>query len=206
MINYNLLAKAQKYYGENGYEFIEVPWMVSKECDEITKPNNMTPMIIEYNNKHLIASGEQGFLYLYMKGYLPNGKYQTITPCFRNEPFDVTHQKMFMKCELITFLDHNASREEIKKVLDKTKDDAHKFFCSIAKYPDWISEIKTHNIENTAKCRLYANYDIEYEGFEIGSYGVREYNDMLWVYGTGLAEPRFSKVDNIIYNNLNSKQ
>jgi hypothetical protein len=28
---------------------------------------------------------------------------------------------------------------------------------------------------------------------EIGSYGMREYENFKWIYGTGMAEPRFSK-------------
>ena len=34
--------------------------------------------------------------------------------------------------------------------------------------------------------------DIELNGIEIGSYGYRSYKDFHWIYGTALAEPRFS--------------
>jgi hypothetical protein len=36
-------------------------------------------------------------------------------------------------------------------------------------------------------------YDIEYNGVEIGSYGIRKTSFLEWIYGTGLAEPRFSR-------------
>jgi hypothetical protein len=36
--------------------------------------------------------------------------------------------------------------------------------------------------------------DLTIDGIEIGSYGVRNHKNIIWVYGTGLAEPRFSKV------------
>jgi hypothetical protein len=35
-------------------------------------------------------------------------------------------------------------------------------------------------------------HDIELNGIEIGSYGWRQNQDIIWAYGTGLAEPRFS--------------
>lgn len=36
--------------------------------------------------------------------------------------------------------------------------------------------------------------DIVFRGIELGSYGIREHKYLKWVYGTGLAEPRFSNV------------
>ena len=36
-------------------------------------------------------------------------------------------------------------------------------------------------------------WDINVGGIEVGSYGSRSIHDHLWVYGTGLAEPRFSQ-------------
>jgi hypothetical protein len=35
-------------------------------------------------------------------------------------------------------------------------------------------------------------HDIELNSIEIGSYGWRQHRDIIWAYGTGLAEPRFS--------------
>lgn len=34
--------------------------------------------------------------------------------------------------------------------------------------------------------------DGELNGIEIGSYGYRSYRELHWIYGTGLAEPRFT--------------
>jgi hypothetical protein len=39
-------------------------------------------------------------------------------------------------------------------------------------------------------------YDLEINGIEVGSYGRREVGDFTWVYGTGLALPRFSQALN----------
>jgi hypothetical protein len=35
-------------------------------------------------------------------------------------------------------------------------------------------------------------------GIELGSYGIREHDNLKWVFGTGLAEPRLSKVLRLI--------
>ena len=34
----------------------------------------------------------------------------------------------------------------------------------------------------------------EFGGFELGSYGIKKYNDFIWIYGTGCAEPRLTEV------------
>ena len=84
-----------------GFERIETPWLVTEAVDGITRPADVQPYRVESKNKNLIASGEQGFLYLYLKEYLPKGKFQTVTPCFRNDSFDYTHTKYFWL--IITF-------------------------------------------------------------------------------------------------------
>lgn len=197
MIDYKLLGEAQSYYSKFGYNYIEVPWMVSANCDNITKPDDIQEMKIEYNGKHIIASGEQGFLYLRMKGYINNGRYQTITPCFRNEAQDNIHQKMFMKCELIEFVPAGMDLGELKAKMNDIAKDAYAFFEIHAKDPN---ELNYTAYNESPQCRTLRNLcklDIEYRGFEIGSYGIREYNDIAWIYGTGIAEPRFSKINSI---------
>lgn len=101
MINYNILNTAINYYSQEGFKRIETPWTVSEYVDRITKPEGRVSMQLKHNNKCLVASGEQSFLYLYLKDFIPKGKFQTTTPCFRDENFDLTHTKYFMKCELI---------------------------------------------------------------------------------------------------------
>jgi len=194
MIDYKLLGEAQSYYSKFGYNYIEVPWMVSANCDNITKPDDIQEMKIEYNGKHIIASGDQGFLYLRMKGYINNGRYQTITPCFRNESQDNIHQKMFMKCELIEFVPVGMDLGKLKAKMNDIAKDAYTFFEIHAKDP---SELNYTAYNESPQCRNLCKRDIEYRGFEIGSYGIREYNDIAWIYGTGIAEPRFSKINSI---------
>jgi seryl-tRNA synthetase len=114
-IDYGILAKAQQLYAELGYQVIEVPWRVSVGILEVTKPAHVkTDYVIEGTKKALIASGEQGFMYLMNKGILPPGKYQTTTPCFRNESYDITHSKQFMKLELIEVLPNGVKDHKLR--------------------------------------------------------------------------------------------
>ena len=101
MIDYLLLHESIGYYKDKGYQRIEVPWMVSEYVDNITKPKGIPSFQIVHNSKCLVASGEQSFLELYMKRYLPFGTFITITPCYRFEARDDMHCKTFMKAELI---------------------------------------------------------------------------------------------------------
>jgi hypothetical protein len=39
--------------------------------------------------------------------------------------------------------------------------------------------------------------DLTINGIEVGSYGKREFKNIKWIYGTGLAEPRFSIANGI---------
>ena len=96
MIDYNILNKSINFYEQHGYKRIEVPWLVTEYVDSITRPESSVPYVVPIKNKNLIASGEQGFLYLYLKNHLPKGSFQTITPCFREDPFDLTHSKYFI--------------------------------------------------------------------------------------------------------------
>ena len=125
MISYNLLTHAIVYYEDKGFKRIEVPWAVSASIDDITKPKDKIHYQLKHNDKCLIGSGEQGFLYLYCKDYLPKGRYQTITPCWRDEPYDGMHAKCFMKNELI--ITDNVNNDTLKEIIDA----ASGFFHSI---------------------------------------------------------------------------
>lgn len=180
MINYNLIAESITYYEQFAFKRIETPWMVSKYVDEITKPDNVISFQLKHNAKCLVASGEQSFLYLYLKDFLPKGQFQTTTPCFRFESFDHLHSKYFIKNELI--------KTDIVNLieLDNIVEICLKFYM---KYIPNVNIVKTN-----------IGYDIEYNGNELGSYGIRECEFLKWIYATGCAEPRLSKIINL-YNN-----
>lgn len=178
MIDYKLLNSSLEYYESKGYCRIEVPWLVTEAVDSITRPKEVEPFIVQAKKKNLIASGEQGFLYLYLKEYLPKAKFQTITPCFRNDSFDFTHSKYFMKNEIIQTNDTSQER------LEQTVQNALNFF-----QPFFCEEL---SIETTPD-----GFDIMLNEYELGSYGIRECEFLKWIYGTACAEPRTSKLINL---------
>ena len=183
MIDYGRLDRSLRFYESFGFKRIESPWTVTKDVSSITKPLGGKDWEIVGKDKVLVASGEQSFLYLYLKGFLPKGKYQTTTPCFREEPFDRTHTKYFIKNELIITDDVN--EDSLKFVVDTCK----QFYESELEVVVDIVETKE-------------GYDLEVNGVEIGSYGIRSCEYLKWIYGTGLAEPRMTFIKNTIKNGL----
>lgn len=199
-IDYALLGRAQAEYEKLGYQTIEVPWRVSRPILEVTKPIwAQSDYLIEGTSKGLIASGEQGFLYLMNKGMLPPGKYQTITPCFRNEQYDATHSKQFMKLELINVLGEdnddefmmkacvNAILHEANTVMKKFVPEGMEFM-----HHQQLWENDPTNVPRVDPWDLEAMMP-DGKNIELGSYGARRCEFGRWIYGTGLAEPRFTK-------------
>jgi len=182
MINYLNLAKSIDFYEEHGFKRIEAPWLVPPCIDSITKPKNKRHYMLQHNDKCLVASGEQSFLYLYLKENLPLGKFQTITPCFRDDRYDLYHEKYFMKNELINT--ENVDKFHLEEMIET----AMNFYRTIVP-----------NRENLEVRETEIGFDIEYFdkkdfAVELGSYGIRECEFLKWIYGTGCAEPRLSKV------------
>jgi hypothetical protein len=94
MINYGIIDQSIRYYEQNSFARVESPWTVTKQISDITRPGEKKDFqLVHENGKVLVASGEQSFLYLYLKGFLPRGMFQTVTPCFRQDTFDILHTK-----------------------------------------------------------------------------------------------------------------
>lgn len=172
MIDYKILDESASYYEKCGYARIESPWTVSEYVDNITKPSGVVSFKLKHNNKCLVASGEQSFLYLYLKDFLPKGQYQTITPCFRFESFDYLHSKYFMKNEIIKT--DKVNEDELEQIVE---------MC-LYFFKQYIPE--AHIVTTNA------GFDIVYDGIELGSYGIRSCEYLEWIYATGCAEPRLS--------------
>ena len=193
---YEHLIDAIRYYERAGFKWLDVPWAVSREAILLTRPPHIKTEPMSYavdyegwnpvQHLHPVASAEQSFLQMQMdavaKGERMNGSYVTMTPCFRNEPIiDELHLPYFMKVELISW--DKTSREDLSKMIagarllfekDLTVDVIHNHDL------DPIGEIAYDIV--TARSRI-----------ELGSYGIREHAKVgRWLYGTGLAEPRYS--------------
>lgn len=189
MIDYQNIADSIEFYSQYGFKRIESPWTVTEAASNITKPPGCKDFKLKHeDNKVLVASGEQSFLYLYLKDFLPKGEFQTVTPCFRHESFDELHKKYFIKNELI---DTDFSKE---KPIDKLQDmvvHAQRFFQKCL----GSGEIRVDRTEEFAYDLVHARTNIE-----LGSYGIRECGFLKWVYGTGCAEPRLSYVISLTRN------
>lgn len=183
-INYFRLLRTIDHFTQMGYEYVEVPWLVSLEAIQATFPGNNNSC---FQDKHVVGSGEQSFIQLMIEGKLPKGKYVTMTPCFRDEvELSPTRYLSFMKVELID-----------------TTGDIAALFGMTEECKQWFEELQPNRV---VEVRTAEGYDLELNGVEIGSYGNRfyergmidtpDYQQFSWVYGTALAEPRFGVVAN----------
>lgn len=172
-INYGRFDIAKMHYEYSGFEYIELPWTVDEDIANITKPYGVQNFFMK--DKVFVASGEQSFLQLSLKGNLKPGKYQGISPCFRDEGIiDRIHQEYFLKLELFQSVDVNI--ENLGKMIES----AQKFFNYFC-----VDTLKTVTEDGFDICTM--------QGIELGSYGIREFNGFHWIFGTGLAEPRLTK-------------
>lgn len=174
MIDYKLLGESIDFYEKEGFARIESPWTVAEYIDTITNPLPDKKLQLKHNNKVLVGSGEQSFLYLYLKGFLPKGRFQTVTPCFRYNEFDETHSKYFMKNELIQTED--VSDYSLKSLT----------LTALLFFQFYIPQAELNTTEE--------GFDISINGIELGSYGIRSTSFLKWIYGTGCAEPRLSNL------------
>lgn len=193
MIDYHKIFTAVRHYNEAGFQYIDVPWIISKESMMITAPPGVR--LFSTFAGELVASGEQSFLEIRKELLKADGYpalYQCVTPCFRDEanPDDL-HLQYFMKNELIGINWPTFEHKEdvpwallnflIRKALD--------FFKIYAYEPE--DELK---VIDAPMSNSVVNHDITIRGIEVGSYGYRYTDDFAWVYGTGVAEPRLTQV------------
>lgn len=168
-INAALLA-----YADLGYSFVEAPWIVERKFSMATCPDER--YLVPTSMGDLVGSAEQSFIQLDHRGELGRGRFMAITPCFRNEAADEWHKPYFVKIELYSNIDDRPDYliESAVAVMLKMTDPIYYARFSIEETDD--------------------GQDILLDGIELGSYGVRKFDNVEWAYGTGLAEPRFSQV------------
>lgn len=179
IIDFKKVAHAQEYYAGLGYTELSVPWIISFEPHDATRPPHRREFYCL--GGYLNASGEQSFLELMLSGSHLK-KHFCITPCFRDEPeLDAYHHQYFLKLELIWT---DVSLQHLHQMIA----DANDF---LSRYTE--TDIIPTNDSGTA-------FDIidRKSGVEFGSYGIRSYENYSWIYGTGIALPR---LDSVISNN-----
>lgn len=170
-IDYSTIVEAQAYYADHGFADTPVPWVVSEQAYERTRPEEATPYATL--GGFLVASAEQSFFHLMLQGQRL-GKAQATSPCFRDEAHDEIHSPYFLKTELI----------ETEDVSDTA------LLAMVAVARDFFSRYLSVRIEPMGDGSL--DIVCARTGLELGSYGVRYVDEYAWVYGTGVALPRLS--------------
>jgi aspartyl/asparaginyl-tRNA synthetase len=198
LIDYTLIGKAVDLYATRGYTYIETPWWVSSAALYSTIPMNIRSFCIDTHKPglrrsaeepegYLVGSAEQGLVQHMLDGALESGKYVAAGPCFRNEPIvDDLHLTSFFKTELLYYIDtSDVIHSSIDRLINQALLDARQvmeYLASNLGRTVWIKTVTTA-----------FGYDLTLNGIEVGSYGYRSYHDHHWVYGTGLALPRFTQ-------------
>lgn len=171
------ISKAIRHYQRLGYTYVDLPWLVGHQAQE-TRGKPDQPFVIE---GYVVASGEQSFLDLVDLGNKPriSKKYIGWTPCFRKEPkYDALHHSYFMKVELFGMAYDEAGAFWLAEGM---REDAKNLF-------DIYLPDRTYEEASKAE-----EVDIMFRDIELGSYGHRKYKNFWYAYGTGLAEPRFTR-------------
>lgn len=194
-VDYQLLSRAVSFYGQRGFKQIPVPYLVSTEAILATCPGDKGAFATKYGE--LVGSAEQSFIQMMLDGTLPPGRYQAITPCFRDEPvLDELHHQHFMKLELIDTRTGTTEFDYVEKAFSM-REKAYAFFHHEGRASDIENTKHKVLIERRAKGPKRAGYQVDTDlysktGLQLGSYGIREYRGHKWIFGTGCAEPRCS--------------
>jgi hypothetical protein len=178
-----VIGKAIAGYRALGYEYIETDWWVSKEAQYATMPKHIKSLVVgEYQSHfcklcgeedepmgHLVGSAEQALIQKILDQKISPGLYVMAGPCFRNEPkLDELHHRSFFKVELAcVFLEGTLPSRGTLLVMN----DAQTVHYNLG-----------HVWPKTVSMPDGSGYDLE-----------RSLNGIGWVYGTGLALPRFTQ-------------
>ena len=172
------LRDAREFYLNKKYKEIYVPTLVDADVINITCPAKED--LKNDNDLYHVASAEQGFIQLLKDGFPLNGKYFSISSCYR--PADKNKGELylewFLKLELFDSIPKNYSFLLL---------DARKLYSEYLKTnPDLIT------IQPTS-----IGLDLVYNKIEIGSYGKRNIvinnKHFEFAYGTGFVPFRLNK-------------
>ena len=183
------LARAMDYWKGLGFVYGKVPLTVHPEIMDLTCPSGARDgRLTHADGSQFVASAEQSFLQLDANGKELHTVDQTgvmaITPCYRDES-DETHLQVFLKLELFKYVNSGiAGMISSRHMASMAKE-----FFALEGLPTIV--VKTDE-----------GYDLMYSEkkgeVELGSYGVRETpSGRLYVYGTGIAEPRASMAQDV---------
>lgn len=174
------LTRVADFHKQDGYQDMPMPWVASQRAMEVTLPPGVSATTLD-GTRLLVGSAEQAFIDCMLTGVLKPGKWMTITPCFRHEiQYDDLHLPYFMKLELIHYMPVGNARHHMNAMIAQAQAGCEYLLGTTAP------------AARTQLVKTDMGWDLNLAGHEIGSYGVRLFEGHCWVYGTGLAEPRFS--------------
>lgn len=185
VIHYSRLSDAIQFYTNLGYKYVEVPWAVPEWAIKATCPNPLSKPAIA-RSQFLVGSAEQSFIYLDVSEQLGKGRFVACTPCVRPGDIGPFNQPTFMKVELYR-------NDEVSPLtLNEMMGHAGYYFEKQARRHSPSAQLEWSNFLDDGVPTFDDVLDINLNGLEVGSYGMREFRAIQWVFGTGLAEPRFS--------------
>lgn len=174
-------AQVSDWWLRRGSRWVDLPWQVPSCFTQATRPLFCHVQDVDTPHGTLLASGEQAFLWLDAQRRLPEECMVGWTPCFRDEAvLDDWHQYGFIKLEAYRPLGHACDRvAELLSMVDRAQE------C-----------FSLYSGQDVVRRPLAdGTIDLELNGHEVGSYGIRKHPTVparQYVYGTVLAEPRFS--------------
>jgi hypothetical protein len=182
-----LLHTALHFWRDQGFAYVDLPWMVPKVFSDATRPAACRDIPTLHGS--FVASGEQSFLQLWEAGQLQSGApgYVGWTPCLRDDVLDDTHQHGFMKVEWFVPLGAEPAPEWSARLHGLLTRQGELFVALAAQAgrplaaPLWRCLIGTEQA------------DLMVGDLEVGSYGRRFFNGRAYLYGTALAVPRFTQ-------------
>jgi hypothetical protein len=180
-----LLHTALQWWQTYGFAYTDLPWMVPKQYTDAFRPSYCRDVPTLHG--YFVGSGEQSFLMLRDENRLPGPApgYIGWTPCLRDERLDHTHQHGFMKAEWYVPLGEVAGWQvKLSGLLSHQS----RLFYELA--------TQVHGAPHVAVVHEQVNpeqVDLVINGLEVGSYGLRVFHDKPYLFGTGLALPRFHK-------------
>jgi hypothetical protein len=190
----NALGRLQRtldyWKQQHAFQVVPLPWMAPESAMAHTRPLFGPGPGLEPATDvgALVASAEQAFMWLQAQGLLAHEAQGYIgwTPCFRNEQhYDAYHHHYFLKAELFETAG-DAPHQQLRRMVDRVK----AAWQQLARQEGGPRHHREEVSTGTDSLDLYV------QGVELGSYGVRPRlaHEGHYLYGTALAEPRWSTV------------
>lgn len=201
-------SAALAFYQDYSFKYLDVPWEIEDVFALATMPEGGHQVrlvsddpVYTQESRQLVASSEQSLL-KYLHSGLSTGFWMALTPCFRTEQtIGELRRRYFMKLELCIAEEPDGWYDLEEALVDQMSHCALIFFLSqgaknarIVATPEADGERGRRLITRFSRDIVVSKDGVD---IELGSYGWRSWThpfgkQITWVYGTGLAEPRFS--------------